>query len=47
MPTPTKPEHDARPAGPIWPRLLAAFIALGAGIAAVIVAIQLVHSTLG
>jgi hypothetical protein len=47
MSTPTKPDEDVRPTGRVWPRLLAALIALGAGIAALIVAIQLVHSTLG
>jgi hypothetical protein len=31
----------------VWPRLLAAIIALGAGAAALIIAIELVHSTLG
>ncbi len=31
----------------LWPRLLAAIIALGAGIAALIVAIQLMHGVLG
>ena len=47
MPTPSQPEQDVSSGRRVWLRLLAAVIALGAGIAALIVAIQLVHSALG
>ncbi len=47
MPTQNQAEQEVSPGGRVWLRLLAAIIALGAGVAALIVAIQLVHSALG